>query len=86
MTAAQLPTPHDELLERAAALRQLARRLDGVSAMELHRRADRDVWIGPTPTRCHEELLGIRRSLHTAAENLRAAARLLEHRTESPGR
>jgi hypothetical protein len=70
----------DQLRVRATALRALARKLDNALALDLHRRAGTDVWIGPTPQHCYEDVRDDRRSLLGAAESLRSSARILDQR------
>lgn len=76
------PIAPAQLRERASILKRLAARLDNSIALELHRRAGDDVWLGPTPQRCHGELLAMRISLQGATRDLRAGAKLLEQRAD----
>jgi hypothetical protein len=73
-------TPADQLRQRAAALRHVATRIDALTVLDLHRRADSSTWIGPTPQRCHELLLAMRTSVANAADDVRATSRLLDQR------
>lgn len=82
-------TPGD-LRARAARLRSVARRLDAAKVLDVYQRAGTEVWMGPTPSRCLEELLRIRSTILGAADDLRDAARNLEVRADhlaqiSPG-
>jgi hypothetical protein len=61
-------------------LRALASALDNTSLHDLHRRAEGDTWVGPTPSRCHDTLISMRASLRNAAAQLRTNARLLNER------
>ena len=74
-------TPHD-LRARAASIRTTARRLEDAQALDLHRRAGPDVWLGPTPTHCLDSLVEMRGTIIGAAHDLLAAARTLEVRAE----
>jgi hypothetical protein len=74
------PISPDQLHDRAAALRRLALRIEQSPALDLHRRAGEDVWVGPTPAHCHEELLDLRRQLLAAADDLRDRAQMLDAR------
>jgi hypothetical protein len=76
------PIGPDHLRERAANLKRLASRIDDASALDLHRRADGAVWIGPTPQRCHGDLLALRITLQGATRDLRTSARALELRAD----
>jgi hypothetical protein len=66
--------PGNQLRERAAALRRLAHAIEDADAVTLHRRATTDTWIGPTPQRCHDDLVAARTSLLGAAADVRSAA------------
>ena len=48
--------------------------------VDLRRRAGRDVWLGPTATRCHDDLTTIGRQVVRAADDLVVRARALERR------
>lgn len=76
------PTPPspDSMRRRAATLRTVASTLDHSQALDLHRRAGDDVWLGPTPRRCHDDLITIRTLLLQAGRDLRTGARDLEVR------
>lgn len=63
---------------RAVQLRATATTLDSAEALDLYRRAGDDVWLGPTPRRCREDLLTLRHLLLSAGSELRAQARRLE--------
>jgi hypothetical protein len=76
---AGMPTSSAEQLRtRARALRQLAARVSVCTGLTLHQRAGDDTWIGPTASRCRDDLLTVRRELLTAHDELIAAARRLE--------
>ncbi|MCU1391934.1 MAG: hypothetical protein JWM34_362 [Ilumatobacteraceae bacterium] len=74
------PVTPDHLRERARLLRQLASRLRTSLAIDLHRRADHDTWIGPTPDHCHDDLVAMRASLIAAGQHLTDSAHALEVR------
>ena len=74
------PTSPDALRSRAAQLRTTASILDGADALDLHRRAGEDVWLGPTARHCRDDLVTLRHLLLTAGTELRAQARALETR------
>jgi len=72
----------EQLRHRAASLRTAAAKIEACSAIDLYHRAGGDVWRGPTPTRCLDDLLQMRAGLCRGADELRAAARTLEQRAE----
>lgn len=72
----------EQLRQRATALRTTAIKIESALALDLYRRAGDDVWRGPTPTRCLEELLQMRADLLRAADDLRDAATVLDQRAE----
>lgn len=76
------PIPPDQLRERANILRRVAHRLDQVLALDLHRRADDSAWLGPTPSRCHDELVAMRITLLGAGRQLRDKAATLDRRAD----
>ena len=76
MSSAAITSPVQ--LERAAHLRRLAREMESLRLLDLHRRAGPETWVGPTAQRCLDELLLQRRAILAAAESLRIAARRLE--------
>ncbi|MCU1359887.1 MAG: hypothetical protein JWN99_1176 [Ilumatobacteraceae bacterium] len=49
-------------------------------AVGLRLRAGLDVWMGPTATRCHDDLTALGRRLTSAGDDLIARARSLERR------
>jgi hypothetical protein len=76
-------TPHSQLLRtRAAALRKLSAALDSSRMIDLHRRAGEDVWLGPTASRCRDDLQQLARTLATEAADLVVRARTLEQRAD----
>ena len=77
MSTAAVPSPIQ--LERAARLRRLAREIESLRLLDLHRRAGTDTWVGPAAQHCLDELLLQRRVILAAANSLRLAARRLEH-------
>ncbi|MCU1367173.1 MAG: hypothetical protein JWN39_2812 [Ilumatobacteraceae bacterium] len=76
------PVTPDQLRQRATALRRLGSQLEGAAALDLHRRATEDTWIGPTPSHCHEALLGLRTRILGAAEDVRSRAAALERQAQ----
>jgi hypothetical protein len=72
----------EQLRQRATQLRITASKLEATPALVLYRRAGDEVWRGPTPTRCLDDLLQMRAELLRAADDLRDAARLLDQRAE----
>jgi hypothetical protein len=74
-----------ELRARAARLRSLSLRLRTARARQLFRRAGTDTWVGPTPSRCLDELEQVRRAIANAADELDAAARRLESQALTGG-
>lgn len=68
------------LRRRAAALRRLAHSVSTSEAIDLRLRAGADVWIGPTATRCLDDLTTAGRRLVGAADDLIVRARGLERR------
>ncbi len=74
------PTTPDQLRQRASMLRTIASKIECTRALDLHRRAGDDVWRGPTPQHCLDDLLQMRVDLLGAAEDLRDGARTLDMR------
>jgi hypothetical protein len=72
----------EQLRQRATQLRTVAAKIEGTPALDLHRRAGDDVWRGPTPLRCLNDLLLMRADLLRAGDDLRGAARQLDDRAE----
>lgn len=68
------------LRRRAIQLRVTASTLDGAEALDLYRRAGDEVWLGPTPRRCCDDLVTLRHMLLSAGTELRAQARGLDAR------
>lgn len=73
----------ESLRGRARSLRLYGAVLDASAATELHLRAGNDTWIGPTPQRCLDELLAMRRRLRQANSGLVAAALALERQADA---
>jgi len=83
MPPAPGPSPAaEQLRQRASVLRITASKLESTPALVLYRRAGDDVWRGPTPTRCLDDLLQMRADLLRAADDLRATARQLVQRAD----
>jgi len=76
------PGSPEQLRQRSAVLRITASKLDASPALVLYRRAGDDVWRGPTPARCLDDLLRMRTELLAAADELRANARQLDLRAD----
>lgn len=72
----------DQLRQRATQLRMTASKIETTPALEVYRRAGDDVWRGPTPTRCLDDLVRMRADLLRAADDLRDTARLLDQRAD----
>jgi hypothetical protein len=70
------------LMQRALRLTSLALRLKTTGAVFLFLKAGSDTWVGPTPTRCLDELTQASRSIVRASDDLIAAARKLEKQAE----
>lgn len=74
------PPDPEVLRRRATALRRLAISITASEAIDLRRRADDQVWIGPTATRCWDELAAMGRRLKHAGDDLVVRAKVLERR------
>ncbi len=72
------PSPGAAQLARAAHLRSLARTLQSLRVLELHRRAGPDAWVGPVAQQCLDQMVLHRRLILAAADGLLATARRLE--------
>ena len=70
------------LRERATALRSLARRLEVLQMMVLHRAAGTDVWVGPSQEHCELALRSHRAHLLAAVRSLQLAARRMDRAAE----
>lgn len=68
------------LRRRARALRRLADSISTSEAVDLRLRAGMDAWIGPTASRCCDDLTALGRGLTRAADDLTVRARALERR------
>jgi hypothetical protein len=68
------------LRRRALTLRTLADSISTSNAVDLRRRAEDDVWLGPTATRCHDDLTELGRQMGRASDDLVVRARALERR------
>jgi hypothetical protein len=67
-------SPASLLRQRARSLRTLADRLHQLEAVGLPPLADVDTWMGPSPARCHDALVTMRRRLLDEADELRRSA------------
>jgi len=77
--------PNDDaaaLLVRSARLTILSAQLRTTPAAFLHLKAGTDTWVGPTPSRCFDDLTHVARSIHRAADDLLAAAVKLQKQAE----
>lgn len=70
------------LRQRAATLRALARRIESLAVLDLHRQAGADTWVGPSPYMCAEMLRAHRGRLLAAADDLWATASRFEREAE----
>jgi hypothetical protein len=70
------------LMQRALRLTSLGLRLRTTGAVLLYLKAGSDTWVGPTPTRCLDELTKVSRDIVRAADDLEAAARRLQKQAE----
>jgi hypothetical protein len=68
------------LRRRALTLRTLADSMATSQAIDLRRRAEGDVWLGPTATRCYDDLTELGRQMGRASDDLVVRARTLERR------
>jgi hypothetical protein len=68
----------EQLRQRARLLRKTAATVSFSSALDLFRRAGDDVWRGPTPSRCLDDLVQIRTGLLRASDDLVGVARVLD--------
>jgi hypothetical protein len=74
-------TVDSELLRRRAlGLRQLSVSMAASQVVDVRTRAGGDVWLGPTATRCHDDLTDLGRRVTRAADTLIMNARSLERR------
>jgi hypothetical protein len=71
-------SPASLLRQRARSLRMLADRLQHLEAIGLPPLADVDTWMGPSPSRCHDALLTMRRRLLDEVDELRRSAARFE--------
>jgi hypothetical protein len=73
------PDPH-VLRGRATALRRLSLAITTSEAIDLRHRAGDEVWIGPTATRCADDLIALGRRLQATGDDLVLRAKALERR------
>lgn len=66
------------LRERAHSLRSLARRLEVLQVMVLHRAAGIDVWVGPSQEHCELALRSHRAQVLVAVRSLQLTARRMD--------
>ena len=71
-------TDVEQMRARARSIRRTAALLDDCDATRLASRAGDDVWIGPTPQRCHDDLVAMRATIRSAHDELIAAAARLD--------
>lgn len=74
------PPDAEVLRRRATALRRLSLAITSSEAIDLRLRAGDEVWIGPTATRCSNDLIAIGRRLTRAGDDLILRAKALERR------
>lgn len=70
------------LRQRAATLRTLARRIESLTVLDLHRVAGADTWVGPSPCTRAEMLRAHRGRLLAAADDLWATASRFEREAD----
>lgn len=70
------------LRQRAATLRALARRIESLTVLDLHREAGPDTWVGPSPHTCAETLRAHRGRLLAAVDDLRATSSRFERQAD----
>jgi hypothetical protein len=68
------------LRSRALGLRRLSASMAASEVVGVGVRAGSDVWLGPTATRCHDELTELGRRVTRASDVLIENARSLERR------
>jgi hypothetical protein len=71
-----------QLRARAGELRRIARRVGDTPAVDVHRFAGVDTWVGPVAQSCLDDLLIIRRELESSRDMLIDAARRLERHAD----
>lgn len=76
-------SPASLLRQRARSLRTLADRLQQLEAIGLPPLADVDTWMGPSPSRCHDAMVAMRRRLLDEADELRGAAARFDRTADS---
>jgi hypothetical protein len=84
-THTTLPTSSstaEHLRRRAVGLRSLARALQALDVLDLHRHAGTDVWVGPSQQHWHDTLQSDRAALVRGGHELLVAARRLERRAD----
>jgi hypothetical protein len=79
------PNP-DVLRARARALRSLAHSLSTGTARTVDRSAQSDTWLGPTATRCADDLARLRVRLDDAERHLRDRASHLDRLADAAER
>ena len=76
-------SPQSDLLRvRARTLRSLAAKIGASPALAVSSCAGPDTWVGPTPQRCYDSLLVIRRQLQSQQQTLIDAGHALERRAD----
>jgi hypothetical protein len=76
-------SPASLLRQRARSLRTLADRLQQLEAIGLAPLADVDTWMGPSPSRCHDAMVTLRRRLLDEADELRRSAARFERSADA---
>ncbi|MEP7201349.1 MAG: hypothetical protein ABI894_02010 [Ilumatobacteraceae bacterium] len=75
--------PVEQMRATAGRLRALAATIGTSRALTVYRRAGTDTWIGPTPQRCDDALLAVRRQLQSAQQATTDTARRLERQADT---
>ena len=77
-------TPHVEQLRASARnLRSLASAIGASGALTIYRLAGTDTWVGPTQLACYEDLVSLRRQLHTSQQALTDTAHRIDRRADA---
>ena len=77
------PTQAEHLRATAMRMRALAASIGSSRALTVYKLAGLDTWIGPTPQRCDDALLAIRRQLQSAQQSSSDVARRLERQADA---
>ena len=77
------PTQAEHLRATAMRMRSLAASIGASRALTVYKLAGLDTWIGPTPQRCDDALLTMRRQLQSAQQSSSDVARRLEREADA---